>query len=127
MKRILAWVFVLQFASGHNLLAELARMPMLAEHFKTHQQETPDLSFAHFLWLHYVETTHSHGDDSHSQLPLHCAHGLAAAESVLPQPLEISQHDWPAEAISRQKMAVPDEFLCLSAPKSGLFRPPITA
>lgn len=127
MKRILVWVLILQFASGHNLLAELARMPMLAEHFKTHQQETPDLSFARFLWLHYGETSHSHGDNSHAKLPLHCAHGTVAADSVLPQPPEISQPNWLAEAVSRQKMPVADEFLRLSAPASGLFRPPIAA
>lgn len=123
MKRILVWVLILQFATGHNLLAELVRMPSLLEHFKIHCLETPDISFARFLWLHYSENSHTHGDNSHANLPLHCSHGVMA-ESVLPQPPEVVF--LPAVVAAEcstlpvfDRSFSPDDF------SRGLFRPPI--
>ena len=43
MKRILVWVLILQFTTRHNLLAELARMPSLLEHFKPTSKKTTSL------------------------------------------------------------------------------------
>ncbi|MBV6442020.1 MAG: hypothetical protein DYG98_02330 [Haliscomenobacteraceae bacterium CHB4] len=88
MKRILIWVLILQFATGHNLLAEVVRMPLLLDHFRAHKTEAQDLSFARFLWQHYWKISHSHSDNSHAQLPLHCSHGIMA-ESMLPYPPEV--------------------------------------
>jgi hypothetical protein len=123
MKRILVWVLVLQFATGHNLLAELARMPSLLEHFKVHRQETPDLSFARFLWLHYSENSHSHGDNSHAKLPLHCSHGVMA-ESVLPQAPEVTFS--PAVVAAEcSVLSIFDEAFSPDDFSRGLFRPPI--
>ncbi|GAB4492451.1 MAG: hypothetical protein OHK0019_14390 [Saprospiraceae bacterium] len=123
MKRILVWVLVLQFATGHNLMAEVVRMPSLLEHFKVHQQETPDLSFAHFLWLHYSENSHSHGDNSHAKLPLHCSH-IVMAESMLPQPPEVM---FSPVFVAAHYTALPifDESFSSGDFSRGLLRPPI--
>ncbi len=123
MKRIFIWILVLQFATGHNLLAELVRMPSLLEHFRTHRQETPDLSFARFLWMHYSEASHSHTDNSHAQLPLHCSHGIMA-DSVLPQPPAVSFAFSPATS-ERTSLPLHTETLLPNDYSFGLFRPPI--
>lgn len=123
MKRILYWVLILQFATGHNLLAEVLRMPSLLEHFELHQTETPDLSFARFLFLHYLEVSHTHADNSHAQLPLHCAHG-PMADSVI-------DHHFAVEiaccllTIERTGLPLHDERLIQNDFSFGLFRPPI--
>ena len=123
MKRIVVWILILQFATGHNLLAELVQMPSLLGHFQTHRQETPDLSFARFLYLHYLETSHTHGDNSHAQLPLHCSHGIMA-ESVLPQPPDIPLAFSPA-APARVSLPLFNETISPDDYSFGLFRPPI--
>lgn len=125
MKRVLAWVLILQFATGHNLLAELARMPSLLEHYREHLQETPGLSYAGFVWIHYLEAKHTHSDNSHAQLPLHGSHGIMA-ESVLPQPPEVVSNVHLPEPTARVKMPVADECFSPADYDSGLFRPPIT-
>jgi hypothetical protein len=123
MNRILVWVFILQFATGHNLLAELARMPLLLDHYQTHREEAPDLSFGRFLWMHYLENAHSHRDNSHAQLPLHCAHG-PVVDSLVPGHLfpEFQNEPPPAQTGSH---AFGDETLLPSDYSFGLLRPPI--
>lgn len=123
MKRIIVWVLILQFSTGHNLLAELVRMPSLLEHFQTHQQETPDLSFTRFLWLHYSENSHSHADNSHAKLPLHCSHGIMA-ESVLPQPPKAV---FVPAVVAAECSVLPvfDEPFSPNDFSRGLLRPPI--
>lgn len=124
MKRILVWVLVLQFATGHNMLAELARMPSLLDHLQTHRNESPDLSFTDFLWQHYLHTSHTHSDNSHAQLPLNGSHGIMA-ESVLPQPPEIGPCSLGTVSPGQAKIIATDETLLPSGYASGLFRPPI--
>lgn len=123
MKRILVWILILQFATGHNLLAELMRVSPLLEHYQTHRQETPDLSFARFLWLHYLETSHTHSDNSHAQLPLHCSHGILA-ESLMTQP-PVFEFLFDASASESSSHPLHDEMLWPNDYTVGLFRPPI--
>ena len=123
MNRILAWVFILQFATGHNLLAEMARMPLLLDHYQTHREETPNLSFGRFLWMHYLENAHSHRDNSHAQLPLHCAHG-PVADSLIPG---YFLPEFPNELPGTQSGtdSFGDETWLASDYSFGLLRPPI--
>jgi len=122
MKRFLVWVMLLQFATGYNVLAELMRIPAFLEHYVEHQLETPGLSLAQFLQLHYSASTHAHSDDCHSKLPLHCMHG-SISESVLPLRPEIVLVSHPViEVVSPPHSFLhflPHDFSC------GLFRPPI--
>jgi len=123
MKRILYWVLILQFATGHNLLAEVLRMPSLLDHFEVHQSETPDLSFARFLWLHYLEVSHTHADNSHAQLPLHCAHGTMV-DSVVNHHFAV-EFVFSPPAIERTDLPMHDERLIQNDFSFGLFRPPV--
>lgn len=125
MKRILVWILVLQFATGHNLLVELMRMPQLLEHYRIHRQETPGLSLGQFLWLHYCNSQHEQADGRHTQLPLHSASGIVA-EITVPHPPVFEEFIGPAGR-AKNTVTVADEFLHLTAPDSGVFRPPITA
>ncbi|MEY3239623.1 MAG: hypothetical protein RIR11_1061 [Bacteroidota bacterium] len=124
VKKLIIWILVLQFATGHNLIAELLRMPILIEHYKTHQEESPELSFAHFLWLHYSNTSHAQSDGRHAQLPMHCSHGVLA-ETTIPVPPQIDLPHFIVKPSKQDRMLVSDEFLRLSAPLSGVFRPPL--
>lgn len=124
MKRIVIWVLILQFATGHNLLAEVLRLPMLLDHYQTHREETPDLSFVGFLWLHYGNAQHERSDARHASLPLHCAHSMMA-ESTLPHPLQLEPMNTASACVLENNLLVADEFLRLVAPLSGVFRPPI--
>ena len=125
VKKIIVWIFVLQFATGHNLIAELLRMPILIEHYKVHQEESPELSFANFLWLHYSNTTHAQSDGRHAQLPMHCSHGTLV-ETTIPFPPQIDLPHFIVNPSKQDRMLISDEFLRLSAPLSGVFRPPLT-
>lgn len=123
MKRVLIWVLILQFATGHNLLGELARTPLLLDHFQAHKRETQNLSFSRFLLLHYWENPHSHSDNSHAQLPLHGTHGIMA-ESVLPHPPEVAFSP-PSNISECSSLPVFNESFSPGDFSRGLFRPPI--
>ncbi len=123
MKHFVVWFFVLQFATGHNLMAELCQMPNLLQHFESHKQHTPDLSLAQFLWLHYG-SNHDESDRRHADLPLQCMH-VMFAESTVPQSLFLEVPSFPPTTIAKVKIFISDEFLRISAPLSGVFRPPL--
>lgn len=124
MQRILIWLLIFQFATGHNLLAELARMPLLLDHYKIHQQDTPNLTLSQFLWLHYANLQHENSDSRHEKLPMHCASGIMA-ESIIPQAPELEFAADVATISTHESVVVSDEFLRLSAPLDAVFRPPI--
>lgn len=124
MKSILAWIFVIQFATGHNLVGELLRMPLLLDHYKIHQIETPGLSVRQFLWMHYCNTQHEQSDSRHARLPLHCEHVLLA-DSTVPCEIRFEHNTHPPVDEASNALLISDEFLKLSPPLSGIFRPPL--
>ena len=124
MKRLFIWILILQFATGHNLLEEALRLPMLLDHYRLHQSETPGLSFGAFLKDHYLNLQHQHQCDAHAQLPLHCSHG-ALAESTLPCPLPAVFPPYWENVRSDAGLPVDDSLLPTGNYESGLFRPPI--
>lgn len=82
MKRLWIFIFIIHFATGHNPLAELLRLPSLYAHFQEHRVETPDLSLLEFLKLHYADSEHHEADQKHENLPMHC-HAVHAAFTFL--------------------------------------------
>ncbi len=126
MKRILIWILILQFATGHNMLAELLRMPSLMEHYREHLDETPQLSFLAFLGEHYLNVQHRHQNDAHTQLPLHCSH-IALAESALPQAVPFVTFTLAPDISNRSTLPSDHALLPSGDYASGLFRPPIQA
>jgi hypothetical protein len=118
VKYFVIWLFIVQFATGHNLMAELCQMPNLLRHFEVHKQYSPDLTLSQFLWLHYG-TNHDESDRNQ------CAH-VVFAESTIPQAFLLESPASLPLTISSVKICVTDEFLRLSAPNSGVFRPPLS-
>lgn len=124
MKRILIGLLIFQFVTGYSLLAELARIPMLLDHYTIHQKESSELTLSQFLWLHYGNPQHENSDSRHGKLPMHCASGVMA-ESIIPQALQLESVPSVATYLPREPILVSDEFLCLSAFLGTVFRPPI--
>lgn len=83
--------------------AELAKLPLLINHFQEHRRLDRSMTFADFLALHYADARHHEEDHStHSQLPFGQHHHLNVIISVWhaptlpgfpvpPQPLTIKQ------------------------------------
>lgn len=63
---ILFFLFVYLFSSTE--LSELLKMPLLLEHYAEHQEKSKSLSFADFLYMHYIDYK-NHSDDKDSDLP----------------------------------------------------------
>jgi hypothetical protein len=124
MKRLLLWVLILQFSTGHNMLEEVLRLPILLDHFRLHQSETPDLSFSAFLADHYLAVQHEHKNNAHAQLPLHSSH-VTIAESTLPCPIPFISLPDPVVVAPKSKMPLDNALLSSGDYESGLFRPPI--
>lgn len=125
MKHFVVWIIIIQFATGHNLLAELCQMPNLLQHYKAHQQYAPDLSLTQFLWQHYGNN-HDESDHRHNNLPLQCTHVLLADSTAPQQILLWDGIAFPQIAVTNVEICITDEFLRLSAPLSGIFRPPLS-
>jgi hypothetical protein len=78
MKSVLVLLLSLQLLSGNHLLPELAKIPFLIHHFEEHQAENPNISFFHFLKMHYADATHQQKDaNRHGDLPLKNIHAHA--------------------------------------------------
>ncbi len=125
MNRVLVWVLALQFTTGHNLLAELVRTPSLLDHYQIHLRETPDLSFAGFIWLHYCNTRHEQSDTRHGDLPLHCCSHGVVVESVVHQVPALSLLPNQEEPFRKRQIPENDESILPDDFESGLFRPPL--
>ena len=70
MRRIVFFILILQFSSGHLLGVELMKMPFLVSHFKVYQGEHPEKTWFDFFCLHYTDSTHRQADPAHKHLPL---------------------------------------------------------
>ncbi|MBL7825920.1 MAG: hypothetical protein JNJ57_04765 [Saprospiraceae bacterium] len=124
MKQIVVWLLVCQFASGHNLLAELVRTPSLIDHFQVHKVEDTALTFTGFIWLHYFNNTHETSDSRHESLPLHCIHVVLAESTVDHPPVFENALSWTFCESARVHLIF-DEFFRPTASLTGVFRPPI--
>ncbi|MBT1686449.1 hypothetical protein [Dawidia soli] len=55
---LLSFVFIVETMSPSVDLADLSRIPVIAEHFKEHRLEHPEITFLTFLRLHYGTSDH---------------------------------------------------------------------
>ena len=55
---------VVYMLSAHSEILELAKLPLLKEHFKEHKQWDASLSFIAFIGIHYFEDENPYGDQS---------------------------------------------------------------
>jgi hypothetical protein len=71
MKLILALFISLQIITNNTFVEDIARIPVLVEHYQHHQQEeTPNISFAEFISMHYGSDANESNDIHHHSLPL---------------------------------------------------------
>ncbi|MCS6794693.1 MAG: hypothetical protein NZ516_01905 [Raineya sp.] len=61
----------------------LADIGSLISHFQEHTQQE-NISFWHFLWLHYTQTEHQKQDHKHRNLPFHHSHAECSHVAILP-------------------------------------------
>jgi hypothetical protein len=81
VKHFFLYLFIIQFATGHNPLVEVLRMSNLVEHYREHQAQKADISIIEFLQLHYLDEKHHEADTQHEKLPMHC-HAEHFASSI---------------------------------------------
>jgi hypothetical protein len=71
MKLILALFISLQIITNNTFVEDIARIPVLIEHYQHHQQEeTPNISFSEFISMHYGSDAGDSNDIHHHSLPL---------------------------------------------------------
>lgn len=107
-----------------NSFANFTELPNLFKHFVYHHQtETPGISFADFLKLHYNDEAHNKADsENHSKLPLHHHANTAPVDEIVSQCKVLNLHDLNIDVTS--------EFIVQNAPLHsfavfhGIFRPP---
>jgi len=97
-------------------LMELFKLPILIEHYCEHQQESPDISVAEFLFLHYFNGNPRDADyDRDMQLPFKTLEVTAFALVAVHFPTEtIALHTISTPA--QRKQITPTALLCPPTP-----------
>lgn len=122
MRRILLFLFALQFITGNWLGEELCKMPNLIRHYRTHQRTTATATWSLFLRLHYAGNRHRHADPAHRQLPLQSLGAAAPLQYLLPDHPQALMPEIAAGS-GRQTHAGVDALLPADF-RMRLFRPP---
>jgi hypothetical protein len=72
MRKIGVTFFLLIYLFSSTELAELLRLDVLFEHYAEHKEESSQISFSNFLYMHYIDHGIENGDnDKDSDLPFH--------------------------------------------------------
>jgi hypothetical protein len=108
---IMAFILLLGSFLPQSDVAQLRKLPQLFNHYEQHVQlaaaQGDSLSFAHYLCIHFIHPDqHSHGDNSHQDLPMqHFGMGIIAALPVSPAlptlvttVVSVSTPNFPAQA-----------------------------
>ncbi len=88
--KIMAFILLLGSFLPQSDVAQLRKLPQLFDHYERHVQlaaaQGESLSFAHYLCIHFIHPDqHSHGDNSHQDLPMqHFGMGIIAALPISP-------------------------------------------
>lgn len=103
--------------------AELAKLPLLFDHFLEHRKTDSNLTFTAFLALHYADVKHHEEDHStHSQLPFGQHHHL---NIVIPVWYAPALPDFPSPpqpcAAEHGSLPLPDELPAYASP---VWQPP---
>jgi hypothetical protein len=80
MRSIIAKIFLITYLFTSVQLAELFKLPMLAEHFIEHQQAKPQISLWEFLCVHYAHgEVMDHDFDQDMKLPFKSHSGCSCS------------------------------------------------
>ncbi|MBX3241982.1 MAG: hypothetical protein KIT80_13420 [Chitinophagaceae bacterium] len=70
MKKAIGILFISLYVLAFTEFQQLLKIPYLMEHFQKHQEETPDMSFARFIRIHYLlPITEDDDFEQHQSLP----------------------------------------------------------
>ncbi len=70
MKKLIAISFLTFYSLATTELYQLAKLPLLMEHYQDHKKENKDITLLHFLAIHYTQGNVKDADyDKDMQLP----------------------------------------------------------
>ena len=103
------------------LAPEMAKLPMLVEHYREHTGSNSALDLSAFLELHYADGSHQDSDhQEHGNLPFHHHHSGAVLSSAPPDPVS-----FPELFAAREAPFLPEDTE-LTGHQAELLRPPRT-
>lgn len=86
-------------------LAELAKLPVLFEHFQEHRQESPDISVLDFFRIHYFNGNNRDADFSRDmQLPFKTLEASSFVLALVQPPLDWAISDVPNPSPLRKQI-----------------------
>jgi hypothetical protein len=124
VKKIFYIILSLQLLSGNQLLSELAKVPVLIEHYKEHCMENRTMDFFTFLKLHYANPEHQKSDAKHDSLPLKSSLSAHGETMVLIPPFTPSVCDIVLENIDYQSLILKENPFFDSKMSFSVFHPP---
>lgn len=85
LKKAIGILFLSLYVLAFTEFQQLLKVPYLMEHFKTHQMETPDMSFGRFIKIHYLIPIQDDDDfEKHEALPFRDIHQHASVSICAP-------------------------------------------
>ena len=112
-----------------SVKTELGKLDQLLAHYLDHRSETPELSFAGFLKMHYGKayqghrSVHDHGNLPGKGAPEH-THLIACGCSPLALPASLVMEFRPPLSPSKRRLVPSEESLIFSVFASGIWQPP---
>jgi hypothetical protein len=104
---------------------QLAKLPVVFQHFKEHQQEDKNISIARFLSIHYLHGSPKDKDyDRDMQLPFKTSHDCISSIAIvfvsIMAPFTISK---PVEIIQKKNYIVLNQYI-QSSYLASIWQPP---
>lgn len=112
-----------------SVKTELGKLDQLLTHYLDHRSETPELSFAGFLKMHYGKayqghrSVHDHGNLPGKDGPDH-THVIACGYSPLALPVSLVMEFRQPLSPSKRRLVPSEELLIFSVFASGIWQPP---
>lgn len=117
--------FSIYLLSTNAALLELAKLPLLAEHYSEHKKWNPDISFISFIWMHYLDDDNKYADQARDQqMPFKTTYhpSLSLAGFIVPSP---EYAIVPKISVRTQKQRlITDSYIHSSQYLSSIWQPP---
>jgi hypothetical protein len=123
VKRIFSIIFFLVYLTAYGEGHQLMRIPYLVKHFKVHQQNDPDMAFAKFIKIHYLQPIQVDDDfQQDQQLPfrtIDCNMLFASFCYTAPATIDIKLPEFTTEKTFTSLIVFIPEYKTF-----GVFQPP---
>jgi hypothetical protein len=124
MKKGFAILFLTVFAVANTELGQLFKIPLLVEHYYTHQAEVGSLSLLDFLTEHYAADHYDEDMAEDMQLPFKSITHTTFSNLFVAPPAVLVKS--PTQVVSKNRFCLNDEF-ALSQTFFSIFHPPRVA